>query len=330
MRLIYAILICFLALMTLAQCQQTAEDWFYQGVALEGQAKYDEAIQSFDEAIRLDPVSAEAWYQKGNALVRQARYADAATTPDVENGKVFGKSGYQRSKFMSALQAYNETIKLDPEHAAAQVGRGIALEWVHGNAEALQAYEEAIRLDPDYADAWYYKCNTLFYQSKYDDAIIAYDEVIRLDPEFALAWAGRGSALEALGRHAAALQAYDGAINLSPWYVDAWNSKGRVLYSLGRTNEAEEAILRASLYQELVDSDSYMLLLNNPDWHDRRNVSVGLGEIGDPNAIEPLLNLVRNDENEEVRKAAAQALDRIVTERVIYLPGRAIVARYPF
>jgi Flp pilus assembly protein TadD len=53
MKLIYAVLIVLLALMTSAQCQQTA---------------YADAIRAFDEAIRLDPNDALAWVGKGNAL----------------------------------------------------------------------------------------------------------------------------------------------------------------------------------------------------------------------------------------------------------------------
>jgi len=45
--------------------QQTAEEWLNQGIALGNQGKFDEAIQAFDEAIRINPQLAEAWYNKG-------------------------------------------------------------------------------------------------------------------------------------------------------------------------------------------------------------------------------------------------------------------------
>ena len=47
MRLIYAVFILLLALMTSAQCQQTAEDWFNKGNVLSDQGKYDEAIKAY-------------------------------------------------------------------------------------------------------------------------------------------------------------------------------------------------------------------------------------------------------------------------------------------
>jgi len=86
MRLTYAVLILLLALMTSAQCQQTAEDWFNKGVDLYGQSKYDEAIKAFDEAIRLDPKYAEAWNNKGGALEALGRTTEAEAA--------FAKAGY--------------------------------------------------------------------------------------------------------------------------------------------------------------------------------------------------------------------------------------------
>ena len=65
MKLIYAAFILLLVLMTSAQCQQTAEQWFDKGLALYNQSKYDEAVMAYNEAIRLDPQYAAAWSNKG-------------------------------------------------------------------------------------------------------------------------------------------------------------------------------------------------------------------------------------------------------------------------
>ena len=64
-KLIYAAFILLLVLMTSAQCQQTAEQWFDKGLALYNQSKYDEAVMAYNEAIRLDPQYAAAWSNKG-------------------------------------------------------------------------------------------------------------------------------------------------------------------------------------------------------------------------------------------------------------------------
>jgi Flp pilus assembly protein TadD len=57
--------------------QQTAEEWLNQGIALGNQGKFDEAIQAFDEAIRINPQLAEAWNNKSNALKQLNRTTEA-------------------------------------------------------------------------------------------------------------------------------------------------------------------------------------------------------------------------------------------------------------
>jgi tetratricopeptide (TPR) repeat protein len=178
MRLICAVFILLLVLMTSAQCQQTAEDWFNQGIALADQGKYYEAINAYDEAIRLDPNLAGVWYYKGNAL-----YCSDSTTDEV-------------------IKAYDEAIRLKPDFAAAWYGRGYTLEQGGNYDDAIKAYDEAIRLDPNYAEAWYGRGGALHAQGKYDEALKYYDEAIRLDPNYTLAWYSSGLALLVLGRTA--------------------------------------------------------------------------------------------------------------------------------
>jgi hypothetical protein len=73
MRLIYAVSILLLALMTSAQCQQTAEYWIKLGNDLNAFEYIDagrnaEAVKAFDKAIDIDPSNKEAWRGLRDAL----------------------------------------------------------------------------------------------------------------------------------------------------------------------------------------------------------------------------------------------------------------------
>ncbi|MDM7934819.1 MAG: tetratricopeptide repeat protein, partial [Methanothrix sp.] len=83
-----------LALIASAQCQQTAEEWFYKGVEHQDHGNYEEAIRCFDEVLRLDPDNAEIWNIKGVALRNLGRYDDA-------------------------IKCYDEAVRLDPDYAFA-------------------------------------------------------------------------------------------------------------------------------------------------------------------------------------------------------------------
>jgi tetratricopeptide (TPR) repeat protein len=73
MRLIYAVFILLLALITSAQCQQTAEYWIKLGNDLNTFEYIDagrnaEAVKAFDKAIDVDPSNKEAWRGLRDAL----------------------------------------------------------------------------------------------------------------------------------------------------------------------------------------------------------------------------------------------------------------------
>lgn len=71
-----AIVMLMAAIISPVLGQQTAEDWFYKGVDLSKQGKYDDAIQSYDEAIRINPADENAWNNEGVALKSLGRNAE--------------------------------------------------------------------------------------------------------------------------------------------------------------------------------------------------------------------------------------------------------------
>jgi len=69
--------------------------------------------------------TADDFYQKGSALLRLGRYVEA-------------------------LDSFNQAIDVDPQHAKAWNGRGLALEKLSKNQLALASYENALLLDSGY------------------------------------------------------------------------------------------------------------------------------------------------------------------------------------
>lgn len=152
-----------------------ALNWYNKGVVLQNQSKLDEAIQAYDQAIRLDSNLTMPWYNKGLALYSQGRHDEA-------------------------IRAFDEAIRLDPNLAMAWHNKGSILNNQGKYDDAIKCYDEAIRLDPDEAQAWFNKGSALYNQGNYDEAIAAYDEAIRLDPNDALTLFSKCLALKSLGR----------------------------------------------------------------------------------------------------------------------------------
>ena len=80
----------------------SAKDWFEKGGISSRATEYEEAINAFNEAIRLSPRLAEAWINKGIALHAAERYEEA-------------------------LKAYDEAIAINRQLGEAWLNKGTTL-----------------------------------------------------------------------------------------------------------------------------------------------------------------------------------------------------------
>ena len=174
------------------------------GDALLKKGQTDEAINQYQEAIRLKPDSADAHYNLGNALLKKDQTDEA-------------------------ISQYQEVIRLKPDDADAHNNLGDALLKKGQTDEAINQYQEAIRLKPDSADAHYNLGNALRKKGQIDEAINQYQEVIRLKPDDAEAHNNLGVALAIKGQTDEAIRQFQEAIRLKPDSADAQNNLARAL-----------------------------------------------------------------------------------------------------
>jgi tetratricopeptide (TPR) repeat protein len=184
----------------------------------------DQAIQDYNQAIRLNPRHADAFSNRGAAYVR--------------------KRDYHR-----AIQDYDEAIRLNPRHADAFSNRGIAYARKRDYDRAIQDYDEAIRLKPDHVSAWYARGNAYRRLGDYDQAVRNYDKVIYLNPRHAPAYSNRGIAYASKGDDDLAIHDYDKAIRLNPKHVNAYYNRGN-------------AYRRKRNYDEAVQNYNQVIRLN--------------------------------------------------------------------
>ncbi|MHC1597395.1 MAG: protein kinase domain-containing protein, partial [Methermicoccaceae archaeon] len=73
-----------------------------KGIALAKRGRYEDAIECYDKALKIDPKDADAWKKKGNALDELGRYEDA-------------------------IECYDEALKIDPDDKEVKSSREAAL-----------------------------------------------------------------------------------------------------------------------------------------------------------------------------------------------------------
>ncbi|WP_458245186.1 tetratricopeptide repeat protein [Streptomyces sp. MAI_2237] len=177
----------------------------------------EEAITSYQEAIRLNPDYAEA--HKGLAnLFRQLGRHEAAIT------------------------AYHDVIRLGSDDPQIHQDLGDTLTSLGRHGEAKSAHYEATRLKSlasrrlgDIAAG----------QGNHEEAILSYREAAHLNPDDATTHNNLGATLFELGRLAEAEAVMQRAIEINPAYATAHNNLGATLFELGRFTEAEAALQRA-------------------------------------------------------------------------------------
>ncbi len=206
--------------------------YLIKGDAFAYNKQYKEAIECYEEAIKIDPENAPAYNDKGNVL-------------------------YNLKQYDKAIVCYDEAIRINPAYAIAYYNKGNALHGLRQYDKAIVCYDEAIRINPeDAAAAYNNKGNVLYNLKQYDKAIVCYDEAIRINPENATAYNGKGNALHGLKQYEKAIECYDKAIRIDPEYAMAYCNKGNALRKLTQHDKAIECYDKA-IRIDPVDATTY-------------------------------------------------------------------------
>lgn len=212
-----------------------------RGYSLTELGRLEEALDVFDQALRLDPMHTETYLNKGAVLQDQGRliealaaYEQALHLDSALATAYFNKSIVLRKlgKLEEALTSCNQAIRYNPTLVTAYIQQGITLYQLGRFNEALAANEQALRYDPTFATAHMNKSLALGALGRLEEALIACGQAIHHDPDSATAYLNRGAILRDLGRFEEALTAYEYAIHLAPTYAAAHQARDLVLVLL--------------------------------------------------------------------------------------------------
>ncbi len=205
-------------------------DWLAKGSCLDALQRWDEALESFDKAIEIEPSNVWALDHRGLTLICLGRPNEA-------------------------LESLDKVIEIELNYMPSWLKRGIALDSVGRYDEALKSFDKAIEIEPDNVSAWGIRGATLTSLRRYNEALSSYDKAIKIDPSKALAWSSRGLVLLILERYDEALESSGKAIKLDPNKAEIWSNQGAIMVGLGRLDEALVSYDRAI---ELGDRSSYV------------------------------------------------------------------------
>lgn len=165
-----------------------------EGVQLNDQHKYAEAIEKYSEALKLNPDNLQANYEMAFSLFASGKGADGipyiqktikgSTSPTLtaSSYELLGSIYDQANQFQNAVDAYNQGIKINPNYQRLHYNLGITYFRNNRFAEAEQCAIDAIRLDPKHASSQRLYALVCFHQNKRMNALLGFCSFILLEP----------------------------------------------------------------------------------------------------------------------------------------------------
>lgn len=210
-------------------------------------ARYEDALQYIDWALRIKPDSEIAWYNRGVVLANIGQHKEALSSYDraLDIRSDFDAAWYNRGivseelgQYEDALGSYDKALEINPNDYNSWQNRGHILGLLNRHQESLESFEQALRINFDFSEAWYSRGVALRNLGRYEEAVASYDRSIEINPQDAMIWNNRGIAQEIQGNQEGALGSFNQALQIDPNNEVALYNLGILLGTLGRTEDA--------------------------------------------------------------------------------------------
>ena len=134
-----------------------------QGVSNAALQRYDAAIDSYRQAIKINPYYPDSYSNMGSALKGKG-YLDAAIDSYKQALKIkpdyaeayynMGISLHEKDDLDAAIKSYKQALKIKPNYAECYSNLGVAFQDKGDLEAAMGSYKQALKIKPDYAECF--------------------------------------------------------------------------------------------------------------------------------------------------------------------------------
>lgn len=229
------------------------------------QGLYEEAIESYQTAIELDPGRSDTHIKISRARelkeisepVKGRRRQQMAFADEIEKAAMFERGGEPAK----AEKIYRQILKRDPDHVEAMRLLAVVATNHRRFRDAEVFLSRAVSLAPDYARAWLDLSNVQSEQDKHKDSIESAQHVVRLTPEIAESHIALANSLGRAGQQEEAIEAYQEALKISESHPGALSGLAHQLKTIGKQDEAIE-VHRRNLAANPGNAEPYWSMAN--------------------------------------------------------------------
>ncbi|MDQ7824664.1 MAG: tetratricopeptide repeat protein [Candidatus Eremiobacteraeota bacterium] len=222
-------------------------DMVKKGLSLLEIGRFREALESFSQAMQLDPRAPEAISGRGSALMKMGNYRKAlqcfeevlqATPHDVEVLKNKGTALLELGELREALENFKTIITLAPRDSYSLWKIGSIYGRIGNPGDAITFIDKALSLDGKMADALIEKGSYLLQTGRSLEATACFDQVLALNPTSQRCLFYKAEALMKNQQYEETLTTYRLILALEGTNTEALWGAALCLEKLGRAEES--------------------------------------------------------------------------------------------
>lgn len=312
----------FLFLFALTSFSLSAQDAKYyitQGDNYYSARDYANAINSYTQALSVDPNNASAYNKRGFTLLNQDRKNVDKAMEDFNQALLINPRyaaahnnlawGFDiKNQLKNAYTEYSEAIGLDKNNAQYLSRRGYILYKMGDYCNAALDFTNSLSIDPTKDDVWNNRARAYLKKNEFDSAIADLDEAIRLKPDNSGYYNNRGLGYNYLGEYEKAIADFTASIEKDPKnslpYINMFGPmvrEGRYSEALDYYKSYKQQGLRSYL-----ESDKFK-------FYQHYITAVGKLQGNDLNAAADELEQALNEYGNEVKDDSRRAFIDIMT-----------------
>lgn len=209
--------------------------------------EYDEALETFDTLLHLDPMNVALFNNKANFLDQLGRYEEAienyslALSLNKKNPFILANKALTLGKLRKhdeSLKCINDALSIIPKNTELMLTKGHVLFNKKELKKSLEVYEEILLINKHHSRAIGAKAAIFAVEGKKDEALTLLETSIREDPKNDNAWYNHGAVLMEEEKYDEALDKINHSLKLNPYNFFSWTAKNSILRKTGKYEEA--------------------------------------------------------------------------------------------
>lgn len=211
--------------------------------------KYEEALESIDKYLEINPSDSIALTIKSVVLLNIGKYEEAieicnkALEIDSDNNSTLSIKGISLvylEKYGESIEVLDKSLKINPDDYFTLISKGNALANIEEYEEALEVFNKSLEINPDDSYSLAIKGSVLVNLGAFEEALEVFDKSLEINPSNNITLTNKGVALLHIEKYAEALDLFNKSLEINFNHVFTLTDKGVALSGIENHEEALE------------------------------------------------------------------------------------------